>query len=201
MDKPPKIPFEEFKKRFIDFKQGKWPRMVGRIALAVFDENFDNGGFTDKVFIRWRPRKGDTENRGRRLGDGGRQRGRALLIKSGAMRRTMRVASASTGTVTLTAGNQDVAYAGIHNEGGTINGTVSVKAHTRQRYERDEVSGPHAKKAKYVKIGTGSSQVKAHTRQVNTTIPRRQFMGPSEKLMDQLSRKFFDQLNQLWRDS
>ena len=180
---PVKIPFEEFLNRFRAFKQSRWPRLVGRLALAVFDENFDHGGFTDKIFIRWKPRKGDTENRGRRLGDGGRQRGRALLIKTGALRRSLRVASASAGTVRLVAGNQDVPYAAIHNEGGRITGTVQVRS-----FEREPT---------FAKRHT----VKAHTRQLNITMPRRQFMAPSQKLMDRVDRAFFVEMNKLWQAS
>jgi len=183
MSNQPKVPFEEFRQRFIEFKMRRWPRMVGRTALAVFDENFDNAGFTDKIFIRWKPRKGDTANRGRRLGDGGHQSGRALLIKSGAMRRSMRIAYALPQTVAITAGNQDVQYAGIHNEGGTIKTSIKVKAHSRE-----------SARAK-------AHTVKAHSRKVNTTIPRRQYMGSSEKLMDRVDRQFFDNLNQMWRAS
>ncbi|MFD2787955.1 hypothetical protein [Hymenobacter rubripertinctus] len=201
MSNQPKIPFEEFRQRFYEFKQTKWPRMVGRTALAVFDENFDNGGFTDKVFIRWKPRKGDTENKGRRLGDGGRQSGRALLIKSGALRRTLRISYALPQQVKVLAGNQDVDYAGIHNEGGRIQTTVRVKAHTRTNSYQDEVSGPRARKAKYAKVTTGTSTVEAHSRRVNTVMPRRQFMGASDKLMDRVERQFFGQLNKLWQAS
>ncbi|SHJ75610.1 hypothetical protein SAMN02745146_0083 [Hymenobacter daecheongensis DSM 21074] len=196
-----KIPFEEFAARFRDFKQTVLPRLVGREALRTFDENFDNGGFTDKVFIRWKPRKGDTENKGRRLGDGGRQSGRALLIKEGSLRRSLRVAYAGPGSVRLVAGNQDVPYAGIHNDGGTISGTASVGAYVRRRFEEDEVSKPGARKAKFVKVTTGSFQVKAHTRQLNTKMPRRRFMGASAKLMDRVGRLFFRHINQLWQAS
>jgi phage gpG-like protein len=179
----PKIPFEEFLARYQEFKMRQWPRLVGREGLAVYQENFDNGGYTDKVFIRWKPRKGDTANKGRRLGDGGKQSGRAILIKTGALRRSLRIGYALPAQVRWAAGSQDVPYAQIHNEGGTIKGSVSVGTHSRQ-----------TKKA-------GSVQVKGHTRSVNTRIPRRQFMGSSQKLMDRLDRKWFDRLNQMWRAS
>ncbi len=164
------------------FKLSRWPRIVGRIALTVFDDNFANGGFTDKVFIRWRPRKGDTENRGRRLGDGGRQAGRAILIKTGALRRSLRIAYALPHSVRFAAGNQDVGYAAIHNDGGRITGTVSVKS-----FER--------------KAKTGIQLVKAHDRTVNTTMPRRRFLGSSAKLMDLVDRRFFREMNLLWQAS
>ncbi len=197
----PKIPFAMFLAKFRDFKQTRFPRLVGQVALSTFDENFDNGGFTDKVFIRWKPRKHDADNRGRRLGDGGKQAGRALLIQSGRLRRSVRVASISSRAVRLVAGNQDVPYAGIHNDGGKITGTVSVAAHSRRLFEHDEVSGARAKKAKFVKIHTGTSQVKAHSRTLNTTIPRRRFMGASAKLLDRVGRLFFREINQLWQAS
>lgn len=201
METIPKIPFEEFAAKFRDFKANQFPRQVGRIGLAVFDENFDNGGFTDKIFIRWKPRKNDTANKGRRLGDGGKQSGRAILIKSGRLRRSLRVGNITTKAVRFVAGNQDVPYAGIHNEGGKITGTVSVSAHSRRLFMEDEVSGASAKKAKFVKVHTGTVQVKAHSREVNTTMPRRRFLGSSAKLMDRISRAFFTGINQLWQAS
>lgn len=178
----PKIPFEMFLANYQEFKQRRWPRMVGRLALAVFDENFDNGGFTDKVFIRWKPRKNDTENRGRRLGDGGRQQGRAILIRSGALRRSLRIDWAFPHGVRLLAGNQDVPYAGIHNEGGKITGSVSVRSFERTSKGKQQT-------------------VKAHTRQLDITMPRRRFMAPSAKLMDRVDRAFFTEMNKLWQYS
>ncbi len=178
----PKIPFESFLRNYNDFRLRRWPRLVGRTLLAVFDENFDHGGFTDKVFIRWKPRKNDTENRGRRLGDGGRQQGRALLIKTGALRRSLRINYALPSTVHLLAGSPDVPYAGIHNEGGPITGTASVRS-----FERT-VKGK-------------AQTVKAHTRTLNIQMPRRQFMGPSAKATDRLERQFFAELNKLWEQA
>lgn len=196
---PVKLPFEDFLKRYREWKTNEWPRIVGRIALEVWDENFQNGGFTDKVFIPWKPRKNDTENRGRKHGDGGRQSGRAILIKSGALRRSLRVKYTGPTMVRWAAGSQDVPYAEIHNEGGRVETTQNVKAHTRRHFETDEVSGARAKKARFVKITTGTSQVKAHARKLNYTMPRRHFMGASAKLMDRLSREFFRHINKLWR--
>ena len=194
----PKIPFEMFLARFRDFKASKWPRIVGRIGLAIFDENFDNGGFTDKIFIRWKPRKGDAENRGRRLGDGGKQGGRALLIQTGRLRRSLRTGSISSQAVQFRAGNQDVDYAQMHNEGGRVSETVQVRAHSRRLFMEDEVSGPSARKAKYVQVQTSTSQVRAHTRKLNITMPRRRFMGSSAKLTDRLERRLFLEINRLW---
>lgn len=179
----PKIPFDLFLANYRQFKNSQWPRIVGREALAVFDDNFAHGGFTDKVFIRWKPRKGDTENRGRRLGDGGRQQGRALLVKSGALRRSLRVGWALPHGVRFVAGNQDVPYAGIHNDGGRLTGSASVKSFTR--------------KSRLGKTET----VKAHSRTLNIVIPRRRYLGPSDKLMDRLDRRFFQWLNRLWQAS
>ena len=194
-DQPFKVPFEEFVKRFRDFKTNRFPRQLGTEALAVWAENFDRGGYTDKTFVAWKPRKGEANGRHA----DGRQQGRALLIKSGAMRRTLRVQYAGPTMVRWTAGNQDVPYAQLHNEGGRVAATVTVKAHTRRRTEEDEVSGPSARKAKFVKITTGKSEVKAHTRKVDFTMPQRQFMGGGELLMDRVTRLFFNQLDQLWR--
>ncbi len=60
-------------------------------------------------------------------------------------------------------------YAQIHNEGGTINKTVTVKAHSRKRKGRSE-------------------NVKSHRRKMNTTLPKRQFIGEFKMLLYRVER-------------
>ena len=83
----------------------------------------------------------------------------SLLIDSGAMMNSIRASSVSPEKVVISAGNEKVDYARVHNEG--YSGPVTVPAHTR-----------HTRR--------GNVKVRQHTR--NARIPQRQFLGDSEEL-------------------
>ena len=63
----------------------------------------------------------------------------------------------------------DVPYAQIHNEGGSIKKTVPVRQHER-------------------KISRGRAKVKAHSRNMNLKVPKRQFIGNSAILRRRIER-------------
>jgi phage gpG-like protein len=71
----------------------------------------------------------------------------------------------------------DLAYAQIHNEGGTVSAKASVKTHSRTSR-------------------TGKShKVKAHNRNVNFKMPQRQFMGESKELERQIVQMIDEKLS------
>jgi len=89
-------------------------------AMQEFDGAFVNlvriAG-TDNSLERWEPRKGDFVNGISRLRKRERIRsGRAILVKSGALRRSLRKISKSRLSVTIIS---DLPYANVHNEGLT----------------------------------------------------------------------------------
>lgn len=141
------------------------PQLAGAEVLESIDENFHSESFFGTPW----PTRPDTEKDGRAIEDDGR----ALLVRSGRLRRSFELDVRGLTLIIHT----DTPYAQIHNEGGTITGSVNVAAFKRNRSETDEVSAPGARKAKYTKSVIGRHLVKAHTRTVNTTIPQRQFMG------------------------
>lgn len=120
------------------------PIQIGNSYLNTFLDSFKRGGFIDNTFERWKPRK---KNRGRK---------RAILVKSGRLRRSIKMSIKGTQIVF----SSSVPYAEIHNEGGTITGTARVKGHTRSR-------------------GGKRHKVRGHRRKMNIKIPKRQFMGRS----------------------
>lgn len=84
----------------------------------------------------------------------------SLLVDTGHLLGSIRPTEISAGKVVISAGNDNVFYAKVHNEG--FSGSVVVKAHDRT-----------SKKGKvYV--------VKQHTRKM--LIPQRQFLGESSEL-------------------
>nr|DAM85994.1 MAG TPA: tail morphogenesis protein [Caudoviricetes sp.] len=99
----------------------------------------------------------------------------SLLIDSGALVNSIRPAVVTSQKVVISAGNNKVDYAQVHNEG--FSGTVGVPAHTRKTKRKDV-------------------QVKAHTRKAN--IIKREFMGDSNELNEQIHARiqgYIDSLN------
>ena len=118
------------------------PQQLGAVALESIDDNFRSQSFFGTP---WKPRvvaKGND--------------GRALLVKSGRLRRSFKLQNSGLTVVLFT----DVPYAEIHNEGGSIQETVTVASFVRKN----------------------GAKVREHTRRANTTIPQRQFMGEHPEL-------------------
>lgn len=142
------------------------PRLVATEAVNFSKERFREQGWRDRALEPWPKRKRDRK----------KDHGRAVLVKSGRLRRSIK--SQITGfDITI---STDVPYAAAHNEGfkGEVSDSVGEytrKAHTRKGYTR--------KDGKAIK----PTQVAAHkvgqfTRKRNVDLPKRQFIGPSASL-------------------
>ena len=90
----------------------------------------------------------------------------SLMVRSGRLKRSIR--KISEGDYFVYVGT-DVPYAKIHNEGGEINKTVTVRTHDRTRKGRVET-------------------VKSHRRKMKLTMPKRQFLGDSKALAKRIER-------------
>lgn len=158
------------------------PGMLGNDAVNFFLDSFQRQGWLGNSVEPWRQRRGNSK----------RNKGRAVLVQSGRLRRSIRITGISGGVVTI---GTDVPYAKAHNEG--FKGVVNVKEHTRNRFGKEKIgSGKFTKngkeRMKTVQRITGSGAVKAHTRKVN--LPRRQFMGESPYLTKILQRRLTAEL-------
>lgn len=75
--------------------RGKLPGQVGEMARSIFLDNYRKGGFEDQTFVPWVERKpvpaGKTD----------KNKGRALLVKSGKLRRSIRVMEKGEGYVII----------------------------------------------------------------------------------------------------
>lgn len=140
------------------------PGQIGAVALESIDNNFRSQSFFGTP---WKPRAVQKGNEGR-----------AILVQSGRLRRSFKLQNSGLNIVLFT----DVEYAEVHNEGGTIAGTVTVSEHSRSNKKR----------------GGGSSKVREHTRQVNTTIPQRQFMGEHPMLDKEIDSLLERELNKIF---
>jgi hypothetical protein len=104
------------------------PRLIANDALHHFLDSFRNEGFTDKTLEKWKPRKRLTardRRRVERLTKKGRSvtsgktdqgaSGRALLVLSGALRRSIKVHNATWTLIRI--GTMGISYSGYHNRG------------------------------------------------------------------------------------
>lgn len=143
-------------KELEQYVMNQFPTKAANIALRFIDGNFRAGGYQGASFQRWKKSgKGTT------------------LVKSGALRAATSY-SVQPGQATIF---NRMAYAKVHNEG--FKGTVTIKAHARNRYTKSKVgTGKLTKSGKErmqtVTAKSGESSVKAHSRMMD--IPQRQFM-------------------------
>jgi phage gpG-like protein len=176
-DMPEKITINGFtydwhllKERF-DTVRTRLPREMAVVARNYFVDSFRRQGWYEgRTLNRWKPRKGFKD------------RGRAILVKSGRLRRSIRIRRAEFSDIRIAT---DAPYAAAHNFG--FKGIVHVRQHTRRRYAftREKYTTRSGKSRSRIKrIEAGSYSVRSHTRRMN--LPQRQFMGDTELLNKKL---------------
>ncbi len=126
------------------------PDIVAETATEYFKERF-----TEKSFDKnpWAPAKVPKHTG-------------SLLVESGNLLNSIKPSEITRERVVISAGNEKVEYAKVHNEGFT--GPVIIPAHTRSTKR-------------------GSVGVRQHTRIQN--IPRRQFMGYASELLETIKER------------
>lgn len=130
----------------------KAPRAIGTMAAAHFRDNFSKQGFDDNGVQSWPRRKKE------RKGD----EDRAVLTKSGRLRRSTRLARYNTREIVIA--NREK-YAAVHNEGGII---------YRKPYGQRTGATRTYKGREYA--------VKRQIRATAYKMPRRRFIGHSASL-------------------
>lgn len=158
------------------------PIKVGDTAVLFSKQRFKEQSWVDNSTQPWKARKAGAK----------RNRGRALLVDKGRLRRSIRVIRTTGDSVTI---GSDVPYAQAHNDG--FKGIVQVKAHKRTKWKKSKVeSGTLTKKGnksmKTVTTANGEYQVEAHSKKMN--MPRRRFMGKSAALDKQIKRLITSQI-------
>lgn len=133
------------------------PDLVAEQAVDYFKERFRYKEFDGKPWPG--PGKGYKRTNG------------SLLVDTGHLLDSIRPAEVSARKVVISAGNDKVLYAKVHNEG--FSGSVVVPEHKRTSRKGKEYG------------------VKKHTRKA--LVPRRQFLGESREL-DNILRKDIGQL-------
>lgn len=153
------------------------PRRAGVLAVNFSKDRFRHQGWFDHTAEPWAKRK---------KGWGRAERpGRAILVKSGRLRRSPRVISVSPDRVVV---GTDVPYARAQNEGFKGKVKQNVKAHTRRKLGKIQSTNIETRKRGSRRGQVGTIAVKAHTRTIEQNIPARRFMGNSALLNSQLER-------------
>ena len=149
------------------------PMLLGATAVEYVHGNFRAQGFVNKGTEKWKARKITDE-------------GRAILVKTGRLRRDVRVRGTGANYVIV---GTSLPYASIHNEGGTIahpGGTAYIK--------KDG-------KLIWVRNSTARGRKFPRTRPHKIGIARRQFMPttarPSAKLNSMIKDVITAELNKI----
>lgn len=145
------------------------PVIMGKNAVDFFKEGFQEEGFTDKTLEKWpevqrrkNPKRTDRAAANRKI----------LTGETGDLGMSIHRKDEGHGQVTIIS---DKPYSKIHNEGGKINmpERTTVLAF-KQKKNGKTTFAKNNKKATYAQ----KAKVGAHV----VVIPKRQFIGPSEKL-------------------
>jgi len=141
----------------------KLPRLVGKHAVDHFKENFQKGGFVNKVLHKW-----DTPKRYKEAGKYAYQKYGTLLSARKELYNSITY-RAGFGIVVILS---DKEYAQIHNEGGTINHPGG----TPYFYDKKK------KQLTYVSKAKGEIMKLPKTQAHKIEMPKRQFIGESYEL-------------------
>ena len=161
-------------KNAIQIAQQRWeqtkfdlPVIIGEEYVNFSKQAFIRQGFIDGHYEKWKERKDKSK----------RNKGRAILVKSGRLKRSIRLLR--TGYLYAVVGS-DVPYAQIQNDGGVIDKTVSVRAHKRKgTHYTNTYSTASKRKSKRKGKYSAVEEVKAHERHMHTEIDPRPFLGES----------------------
>lgn len=174
--------FEAFRQK-VERSLSRFPVLAASEAQNFFLDSFRRQAWIGDTTEVWPQRKPNAK----------RNKGRALLVDTGRLKRSIRIKRADWNNVIIAS---DVPYAGVHNEG--FRGIESVHEYSRKASRRVATrynKNGKASKSGRVKIKGASHQVKAHSR--NQNIPRRRFMGNSPFLNRRIDRVFILELSKI----
>lgn len=144
------------------------PQEAAQKAMEFFLQSFNKEGFTDASFIPW-PKRKDAA-------------GHKILSQSLILRGSLRIARADMKRVHIAAG-ENIPYAAIHNNGGTINVKVTEKMRRFFWYM-------------FKKTDDDTWKWMALTKKemLSIRIPKRQFIGESYTLNKELDQMFIKRI-------
>lgn len=165
----------------------KLPVIIANTAENFFKDNFRLQGYQGSNGLsKWKPRKKETPQ----------TVGKGILIGTGNLKNGIEV-TAHDLTITATVTGPAKKYADAHNKG--FRGTVTVKAHTRRRFEKHWVRSTSLLTGKTTgrtkSLVTKSWEVRSFKRKM--FIPKRQFIGNSRVLTRKIQSIIKGELRQL----
>lgn len=166
-------PLKQIQKDYQKLKR-RLPRIIGQYAVNFSKDSFRRQGFKNGGRInKWKQRDRSNEK--------GKKKG-ATLVRSGALKRSVRIIRASASEVVI---GSDVPYAKIHNEGGMINQQVTAKqrAFFWAKYKA-------TKNEMYKRMALAAS--------LEIKMPQRQFMGDSTDLRKEVNQHIFKELKKIF---
>lgn len=150
--------FQQVVSRYAKLK-ADLPKMLGQEAVNFAKDNFRKSGFQNGGTItKWKKRRHGAP----------RDKGRAVLVDTGSLKRSVRVTRTTPNSVHI---GSDLKYARAHNDGARVRGRQTVKAHSRRGRN-------------------GRVKVRAHSRTVDFKLPKRQFIGPSLELARRFNNRY-----------
>ncbi|TZF81808.1 hypothetical protein FW774_17275 [Pedobacter sp. BS3] len=145
-----------------DKLQQQFPNILAETATEYFKERFI---YKDWDGVPWQP-----------YGNPKREpkRGSLLNRSPGGLMSTIRPSVISPTLVRINAGSAKVPYARVHNEGLRVRAVQYVRPHHNNNF-----------------MGKGQRvQIQGHSRRIDFTMPRRQFMGKSHPLLNAVKNRF-----------
>lgn len=150
-----RVDFPDFRREQMRLQDAfkKLPRWVGNAALNFYKDSWRRQGYIDRSFTRWKKRSAN-------------EKGRAILVKSGKLRRSLRL-NVNGQTIEI---YTDMPYAEAHNEGSNITQVVTPR-------QRRFFWAMHSK-AKKTRRSSEAEMYRrmALAKTLNIKMPKRQFM-------------------------
>lgn len=171
---------------------------VGNTAKVFFVESFRKQGWDDQSVEHWKPRKKKTyRTRSGKVVD---DTTRATLVKTGDLRRSIKRNPANRAALSIKI-STDLAYAKIHNDGGTINkagfaGLMYYREVATNLATRKTLKRFASTKGKKANRATHAMEVNVGAHTIN--MPKRQFMGDSYNLNEKVKAVIVKRLDKVF---
>jgi len=174
--------FDDLLKGYKDLKL-RIIQQAAIIAVNWFKASFVNQGFTDQSLVKWKGRVGSPPG----------NKGRALEIKSGRLKRSIRIKKTSLDGAIVGA-DEAIPYAEVQNYGGQIPITPQMRRYFWAMYYN---YGGGVKGSSVNEVAQFYKNM-ALTKEQFITIPARQFIGDSRQLEQQIKEYITNELNKFF---
>lgn len=152
------------------------PAELANYAVNFYKENFKRQGWAGTKFERWKKTQTKEQKFGKSSG---------ILVGTGNLKKSIRINKLTPYGFVISAGNQKVKYATIHNEGGYLYPRITAKSRKFFWYMFKKTGDEMWKRMALTK-----------KQRLKIKIDKRQFIGPSETLNEELIKKASKKIKQ-----